>query len=184
MKRRPPEAGCGEPHTASGGPIKRVPSRTLADRSHLIMPKPGRVSSILLGVCTKRPRSAVQDDLPHPRPLWQNGACPSGGGPVPALHELRVRRGASYPKAGAIGWLTPGPLGPFLPISFPGRRWGRLASCECQQSPTVPGTRPGTLHPCLRHGGEPSRRHRIRHVKTCHADPAISHPIIDVEAVR
>jgi hypothetical protein len=41
------------------------------------------------------------------------------------------------------------------------------------------------LHLGFRRVGDSSRRrHEIRHVKACHADPAVGHSVIDVEAVR
>src|ERR1017187_8480976 len=42
----------------------------------------------------------------------------------------------------------------------------------------------GELHLSFRRVGNSCRRYQIRHVEACHADPAVSHPIIDVEAVR
>lgn len=42
----------------------------------------------------------------------------------------------------------------------------------------------GALHLCLRRVSDAYRRQAIRQVKACHANPPVSHPIIDVEAVR
>ena len=41
----------------------------------------------------------------------------------------------------------------------------------------------GTLHRCFRRVGDCSRRQDIRQVKACHANPVVSHPVIDVETV-
>jgi hypothetical protein len=39
------------------------------------------------------------------------------------------------------------------------------------------------LYLCFREVCDPFRRQDIRHVKTCDTNPAVSHPIIDVEAI-
>jgi len=46
----------------------------------------------------------------------------------------------------------------------------------------IPGS--GALHDGLGHVGDTSRRQGCRHIEACHANPAVGHPIVDVEAVR
>ena len=40
------------------------------------------------------------------------------------------------------------------------------------------------LHLCFRRVGDSYGRHEIWHVKACHANPVVGHPVIDIEAVR
>jgi hypothetical protein len=74
---------------------------------------------------------------------------------------------------------------PLLDVS-----WNDLFECISSKSaaPKLPESGKGTtkeaLRLCVRCVSDTSRRQDTRHVKACHANPVVGHPIVNVEAFR